>query len=177
MATQTTFNIIEAARAARVDKSTISKAIKAGKLSATRKENGGWEIDAAELFRVYPPSSDKEPSPPSSASAPELLVENRELHIKLEAAETRLKDAELRIRDKDDDIRDLRHRLDAEGEERRKITMMLLTYQQTVQPKETEKKHEDQPVQPASQPNTQQVATSITTPRMGSVWRWLRGKN
>ena len=65
---------------------------------------------------------------------------------------------------------------DVEGEERRKITMMLLTYQQTVQPKETEKKHNDPPVQPASQPNTQQVATSITAPRTGSVWRWLRGK-
>src|SRR5712691_8419967 len=40
-----------------MDKSTISRAIKSGKLSATRQENGGYAIDPAELFRVFAPAS------------------------------------------------------------------------------------------------------------------------
>lgn len=43
-----------AARAVAVSKSTLARAIKAGRLSATRKPDGGYEIDAAELTRVYP---------------------------------------------------------------------------------------------------------------------------
>jgi hypothetical protein len=35
-------------------KSTISKAIKEGRLSANRNDRGGFEIDGAELSRVFP---------------------------------------------------------------------------------------------------------------------------
>jgi hypothetical protein len=35
-------------------KSTILRAIKAGRISATRAETGEWSIDPAELFRVFP---------------------------------------------------------------------------------------------------------------------------
>ena len=37
-------------------KSTLSKAIKSGKLSAALQEDGSYRIDASELFRVFPPS-------------------------------------------------------------------------------------------------------------------------
>ncbi len=33
---------------------TVTRAIKAGRISATRNEGGGFEIDPAELFRVFP---------------------------------------------------------------------------------------------------------------------------
>jgi len=38
-------------------KSAISRAIKSGRLSARKTETGSFEIDPAELFRVYPPAS------------------------------------------------------------------------------------------------------------------------
>jgi excisionase family DNA binding protein len=41
----------QAARHCGVSKGTISKAIKTGKLSATRREDGSWSIDNAELAR------------------------------------------------------------------------------------------------------------------------------
>jgi excisionase family DNA binding protein len=41
----------QAARQCGVSKGTISKAIKSGKLSATRCEDGSWSIDNAELAR------------------------------------------------------------------------------------------------------------------------------
>jgi len=44
-----------AARATGRSKSTLSRAIKSGRLSARRAESGGgWIVDAAELHRVYP---------------------------------------------------------------------------------------------------------------------------
>ena len=39
-----------------LSKSTIHRAIKSGKLSAHRLEDGSYEIDPAELFRVYRPT-------------------------------------------------------------------------------------------------------------------------
>jgi DNA-binding LacI/PurR family transcriptional regulator len=45
----------QAAKLAGVNKSTISRAIKSGRLSATQDARGALVIDAAELQRVYPP--------------------------------------------------------------------------------------------------------------------------
>lgn len=44
----------QAAKEAGVSKATLSRAIKSGKLSAKKNNKGGWDIDPAELFRVYP---------------------------------------------------------------------------------------------------------------------------
>jgi excisionase family DNA binding protein len=44
----------EAARLTGLGKTTLARAIKAGRLSATRTEAGSYEIDPAELSRVYP---------------------------------------------------------------------------------------------------------------------------
>jgi hypothetical protein len=44
----------DAAKHAGVSKTTILRAIKSGRLSAPRNEDGGYSIDPAELFRVYP---------------------------------------------------------------------------------------------------------------------------
>ena len=49
------FTMGQAAIDAGVSKATLSRAIKSGKVSAKKNENGGWDIDPAELFRVYPP--------------------------------------------------------------------------------------------------------------------------
>ena len=45
-----------AAKAVGKTKSTITKAIASGKLSAIKNDNGAWEIDSSELYRVYPPT-------------------------------------------------------------------------------------------------------------------------
>lgn len=51
-----------AAKEAGVSKSTILRAIQGGRLSAARTPDGGYDIDPAELFRVYPPNSAERPS-------------------------------------------------------------------------------------------------------------------
>lgn len=50
----TTFSIRDAAREAGVSKTSILRAIQSGRLSAPRKDDGGYAIDPAELFRVFP---------------------------------------------------------------------------------------------------------------------------
>jgi hypothetical protein len=166
------FSLGQAARETGLDKSTLSRAIKSGRLSAQRKDgNGGYEIDPAELFRVFPPASKAEASSPPVDAPADMLLENRELRIKLEAAETRIKD-------KEDEVHDLRRRLDLEGEERRKLTMMLLAHRPSEQPKENDKgqgasfQHRH-----AQQPSQQPPATdSAATPKKSTVWAWLMGR-
>ena len=48
------FTLGDAARATGLSKTTISKALKSGKLSYRSKTSAGYEIDPAELMRVYP---------------------------------------------------------------------------------------------------------------------------
>jgi hypothetical protein len=45
---------MSAAAAAGVNRSTVLRAIKAGRISAQRDSNNGWEIDPAEFHRVFP---------------------------------------------------------------------------------------------------------------------------
>src|SRR5215470_4086991 len=63
-----------AATAAGIAKSTIWRAIKSGRVSATKTETGSYQIDAAELFRVFPAanktaSTKQDATPERNASA------------------------------------------------------------------------------------------------------------
>lgn len=56
----------EASKACHISKSGLSKAIKNGRLSAYKNESGQYEIDPAELFRVFPVKPvNSEPESPS----------------------------------------------------------------------------------------------------------------
>lgn len=48
------YNLMSAAAAAGVNRSTVLRAIKAGRISAQRDSNNNWEIDPAEFHRVFP---------------------------------------------------------------------------------------------------------------------------
>ena len=49
------YNLATAAAAAGINRSTVLRAIKGGRLSAQRDETGSWCIDPAEFHRVFPP--------------------------------------------------------------------------------------------------------------------------
>ena len=49
------YTLAAAAAACGLSKSTVLRAIKAGKISGTKDEHGEWHIQTAELHRVYPP--------------------------------------------------------------------------------------------------------------------------
>ena len=50
-----TFTLSTAAKACGINKTAVLKAIKTGRLSGTRTDNGNWSIEPVELFRVFPP--------------------------------------------------------------------------------------------------------------------------
>src|SRR6266550_3380391 len=53
-----TYTLGMAARATGLSKSTIHRAIKDGRISATRTDGGSFAIDPAEVHRVFPPLQD-----------------------------------------------------------------------------------------------------------------------
>ena len=128
------YTLGEAARAVGKTRPALAKAIKTGRLSAVRGEDGSYQIDAAELQRVYPvvrqlDGSGLQKFPPAVAS--ETAAGLREELGKGRALAW----------ERDETIRDLRARLDAseterrhEVEERRRVQerlTALLTHRQT----------------------------------------------
>jgi hypothetical protein len=94
----TALSLREAAAQAKASKSTIWRAIKAGRISAARTDDGGFAIDPAELFRTFPPDPEPRavPDPTADDIAPRrdatkaviaglasLLAEVRAIHDEL----------------------------------------------------------------------------------------------
>ena len=111
------YSASQAAKATGKSVPTITRAIKSGKMSAEPKEGGGYQIDPAELHRVFPPVTSK-----GDATPPMLGYETPNETGVLEAE---LKALRERLADKDDQISYLRKRLDAESEERHRLTALL----------------------------------------------------
>lgn len=60
------YTLAEAAAACGVNKSTVLRAVKSGRISGTKDELGVWHVEAVELHRVFPAASaaaDPEPMP------------------------------------------------------------------------------------------------------------------
>jgi hypothetical protein len=122
------YSLAEAATASGKSKMTIQRAIKSGKLSASRRDDESYDIDPSELHRVFPPVSVLEAKNDSKVrdDIPNDIMVLR-LELKVRDEKIALIEAE-RERERDQltgQIDDLRHRLDSEGEERRKLTALL----------------------------------------------------
>lgn len=79
-----------AAKMAGTSKTSINRAIKSGKLSATRRDDGSYEIDPAELARVYTVTPDTGTAPVTLAQSVTAPVTD-EVTLRLAAAEAELK--------------------------------------------------------------------------------------
>jgi len=49
------YTLAEAAAACGMDKSTVRRAVRSGRISGTRDDVGVWHVEPAELHRVFPP--------------------------------------------------------------------------------------------------------------------------
>lgn len=121
------FTLNQAAQISHKSKAAILKAIKNGRLSAKQNELKVWEIDPAELHRVYPYQLENHELPPKKPLVTtELLTE-----LLVKEKQERELDKEERRREREqlqNTIDDLRKRLDEEAQERRKLTK-LITHQ------------------------------------------------
>ena len=104
-----------AAKATGKSRATIQRAIKNGKVSARKNEFGQYEIDPAEILRVYP------------VKQPTETVQKRQLDtVALQVEIDALKaERERERRQYEDTIRDLRERLDRSDSERERVTRLL----------------------------------------------------
>jgi hypothetical protein len=119
----------QAAKAVGKNIATITRAIKSGKISASKGIDGAWRIDAAELHRVFPIAPqdlrnlqmqrDATPTQEAIAGAENALLQ--EVAILRE----RVRAQEALLSDRADQISDLRGRLDKEGDERRRLAAVL----------------------------------------------------
>lgn len=73
----------QAAKACGKSKATISKALKSGKLSFVKKTSAGYEIDPAELFRVFPKET-KQPLIANDQQPPQSTPETKALEREIE---------------------------------------------------------------------------------------------
>ena len=106
----------EAAYAVGLTKPALLKAIQKGRLSGTRDDKNQWQIDPAELFRVYPLPKTEDENQTEKGFHKETEGLRRELHLKDE-----------RIDDLKAQLADLRTDRDQWRDQAR---VALLTYQQ-----------------------------------------------
>ena len=120
------YTLGQAARAIGRTKPTLAKAIKAGRLSASRADDGSYRIDPAELHRVYPMtgkpngSMQRSDTPAADGATPAISP------AEVEGLRALLAERGQLVQEQAETIRDLRTRLDSEAEERRRL-MALLT--------------------------------------------------
>lgn len=125
------YTLAGAAKAVGVGKTTLHTAIKRGRLSARRLEDGSYRIDGAELARVYPPvpTERSEPSPWNEAERNRTKPEGRgtglDADAELAVLRVRLEAAEAQLARERETVDDLRRRLDGEQAERRALQLLL----------------------------------------------------
>jgi hypothetical protein len=125
----------KAAKEAGVAKSTISKALSSGKLSYREKNSDGYQIDPAELFRVYPKTARSDADEPSSndwqSGQPdaETTPYSAKFEIRLAGLKSLIAEKDRRITDLEADrvqLREDRHRLTENWQEERVRLLKLL---------------------------------------------------
>src|SRR4051794_16761927 len=117
MGERSIFTLGEAARTVHRSKSTLSKAIKSGRLSVMGRDNGSYQIDAAELYRVFAPNSSGNPEIERSATP--------EANGRTALLETEIAGLRATLTQVESERDDLRRRLDEETQERRRLTAIL----------------------------------------------------
>ena len=112
------YTLGEAARATGKSKPTIAKAIKTGRISAARGGDGSYQIDPAELHRVYPMTGQLSGNGLQSDTPLDTGLADSGLGGEVEKWRALAEERE-------QTIRDLRSRLDASEGERRNVHAQL----------------------------------------------------
>ena len=119
----------EAAKATGKNIATITRAIKSGKISASKDASGAWRIEPSELHRVFPTLAQVLQSSEMQQDAIPMQEQEsgttKALQEELAVLRERVRSQDQLLADRADQIADLRTRLDREGEERRKLAAIL----------------------------------------------------
>jgi septal ring factor EnvC (AmiA/AmiB activator) len=127
------YTLSQAATATGKNKATVQRAIKSGKISASKNSSGAYEIDPSELHRVFPPATQLVAQHPNATIRNKMQqggkgLENSELQRiaelekELAVSEERKRGIEGQMHHLSETVDDLRKRLDqSEG----RVTALL----------------------------------------------------
>lgn len=105
------YTLNEAAKATGKSKTTIHRALKSGKVSAVKRDNGAYAIEPAELHRVFPPVPAERNEERSSRNDEEHLRNDQgTLRIQLEAIEKERERERQQLQETISDLREDRDR-------------------------------------------------------------------
>jgi hypothetical protein len=93
------YSLKQAADAVGRGKPAILKAIKSGRISAKKDDNGQWQIDPAELHRVYPARTVGNSSDTTTGERQETSKETSYLHREASVLRERLAEKDVLIAD------------------------------------------------------------------------------
>ena len=124
----------EASEQVGLSKQALINAIRKGKVSAAKDENGEWKIDPAELFRAYPPANQVDGKKSGSLDDALPIVDNG-LMVEVATLRERLSSFEREKELFSSQLEDLRRRLDISDEERRRLTAVLTDQRTPESPK------------------------------------------
>ena len=119
------YSLSDAAKATGKNKTTIQRAIKNGKISADKGSSGAYEIDPAELHRVFPPATaqrdaqhhkNNDTQQPAVVFQTNALAHISELEKELAVAQSRSISLEEQRQQMSETIEDLRGRLNRSEE-------------------------------------------------------------
>lgn len=106
----------QAARAISKSKSTLNRAVKSGRLSAVRNEDGTFSIDPSELARAFPQNTkEREPEPRKDPIEERLGTEDSSKVAMLEQLLEREREALVREREVSADLKEDRDRWRAQA--------------------------------------------------------------
>lgn len=118
----------KAAKEAGIAKKTLLEAMTSGRLSATKNDKGHWEIEPAELFRVFPKTGAGE-GVKTVFHPPEKISENSSLGVEVKMLREQIDslgdERDRERRQLEDQIEDLRRRLDGSESERIRLNALL----------------------------------------------------
>jgi hypothetical protein len=169
-----------AQKATGVSKSTLSRAIKSGRISATKNDDGSYEIDPAELHRVYPPVQERNPSDnpfEEQDATPKTHDETVGLRRELELLREERDRERTQLMDQ---IEDFRQRLDQSNQAfKDKDTQLtaLLTDQREKKERVGEQDKKLQAIEATLQELRNQNRRIAAELANRGFWKWLLGAN
>jgi hypothetical protein len=148
----------QAAKETGLSKTAISRAIKSGRLSAIKNEQGEYQIDPAELFRVYPVTVNVDSKPERQATQ----KDNSGLQGQIELLREMVDDLRVRL----NSTEEARQRAE-QAQEKAFAELSRLTLLLTHQPKP------EAEAQPAPGQEPQPTANQNKRPEIVRPWLWV----
>jgi excisionase family DNA binding protein len=146
----TSLTLGQAAKLTGLGKTTLSRAIKAGRLSATRSATGGYNIDAAELARVY-----QFPAPTADQDATGTVAHHATPNATSEALAVEVAGLREMLAMMREQVAELRDDRDQWRDQAQRLALA--------------------PPKPAQQPDVTPTAQPAEPPsRLRRAWRWMR---